>query len=231
MSLVSLTVTMSDRSTVTVTGDQVSPHFAVTPAVARRSDGTVGLATDGRVLTHIPTGIAVTSDPYIPMDRFAAALEALPIDWAHLALPITRDLRDRIKDLHRRLWEGAGRERPWPEWVGRVADPARSLLVEVLDQQLEEKVPLFELTRTYGLAYLLGVLMRVDPAAADRAARHLTHMWAREDEAAGEDLYRWRQALAEGRPLRLPGGFPDLPVPAPKATPAEALDHADAQGC
>src|SRR5690606_32540051 len=66
---------------------------------------------------------------------------------------------------------------------------------------------------TYGLVYLLGVLHRIAPADADRAARDLANTWEYGDSLPGELLHQWRQELADGAPLQLPGGFPDLPAP------------------
>ncbi len=67
----------------------------------------------------------------------------------------------------------------------------------------------------YGLAYLLAVLHRVDPEAADRAARDLAAAWDAGDSMS-EWVYQWRDELAQGRPLTL-HGFPtriDITEPA-----------------
>jgi hypothetical protein len=62
----------------------------------------------------------------------------------------------------------------------------------------------------YGLIYLLAVLHRVDPAAADRAARNLVGAW--EDGCSIDEwMFQWRNELAEGVPLTL-HEFPDLPL-------------------
>lgn len=64
----------------------------------------------------------------------------------------------------------------------------------------------------YGEVWLLAVLHRIDPAAADRAATDLAAALDSGD-ALGEWICQWRQELADGNPLTL-HGFPDLPTPA-----------------
>lgn len=56
----------------------------------------------------------------------------------------------------------------------------------------------------YGLAYLLAALHRIDPEVADSAAAALADAWD-DGDGLGEWVYQWRQELAAGRPLTLPG--------------------------
>lgn len=63
---------------------------------------------------------------------------------------------------------------------------------------------------TYGVIYLLAVLHRVDPAAADRAARELVGAWEAGD-VIGEHEYQWRDELGKGLPLTL-YGFPHIEI-------------------
>lgn len=84
MALVPVTVHLRNGVQVTVTGQQLSEHFAVTPSLAIGEDGTVGLADYGRALTHIPSGRAVTHDTLFDFAGLVTELEALPIDWGGL---------------------------------------------------------------------------------------------------------------------------------------------------
>ncbi|MFI5782637.1 hypothetical protein [Nocardia sp. NPDC051570] len=129
---------------------------------------------------------------------------------------------------------------PWPEWAGDESQPTLSVLASHLDHALdfeqrratitalEERAaaldpafskefhgPLWHLLVAahvdgYGVAYLLAVLHRIAPDAADRAARDLVGAWEAGD-SLGEWEYEWRRELAEGQPLTL-HGFPDLPA-------------------
>lgn len=61
---------------------------------------------------------------------------------------------------------------------------------------------------TYGLALLLLTLHRDNPALADSVAAGLADAWDAGD-SLGEWVYEWRQQLADGRPVTLPG-VPDV---------------------
>ncbi|MEU4841739.1 hypothetical protein [Nocardia testacea] len=249
-SLLSVTIPMCDPAgdTVTrvaVTGEQITTHFALTPALTRRDDGTVGLADHGRVLTHIPSGRSVThDDTFIDMRRFAHALEELPIPWDTLD-GFTKEHAELVRNLHRTMWADPTTELPWPKWAGNNTTPAISLIAHQLDDYLKHAGHRYDKRRelkdavavhdgelaeqvghlllvgsavdtvqTYGLVYLLAVLHRLAPADADRAARDLANIWENGDCALDEFLHQWRQELADGLPLQLPGGFPDLPTAA-----------------
>ncbi|MGV9336630.1 hypothetical protein [Nocardia sp. NPDC003726] len=243
MALITVTIPTCEHGPVTVTGDQVTENFAITPALTVHDDGTLGLSAYGKCLVHLPTGRAITHDAMISMRRYATVLEGLPIDWATLTAP-TAEQTALINEAYRGLWNDSSDDLPWPKWARDKSTPALSLIVHELDDQLansehrrQMRVALekqitehdpelgrtvsghliaagaVETVRAYGLVYLLGVLRRIDPAAADRAAEHLVNTWEH-GEDLGEWLYQWRQEIAEQIPMQLPGGFPDLPAPA-----------------
>lgn len=241
MALVPVTVHLRNGVQVTVTGQQLSEHFAVTPSLAIGEDGTVGLADYGRALTHIPSGRAVTHDTLFDFAGLVTELEALPIDWAAFTQPTT----EQAEAIKAAYWRNATAHTPawpWPEWAGDENEPALSLLGTLLDDgakdarrgelvakltaRATELDPAFgeELgnhlrwmlagihSSNYGEVWLLAVLHRIDPAAADRAATDLAAALDSGD-ALGEWICQWRQELADGNPLTL-HGFPDLPTPA-----------------
>lgn len=244
MSFISVTIPLRDDATVTITGEQITTHFALTPAIARRDDGTVGLADHGRVLTHIPSGRSVIYDTFTDLRRFALELEELPIQWDTLdGSSFTVEHAEQVSALQQKMWSDPTTDLPWPKWAGDKSTPAVSLIAHQLDDYLEhashrhdkrrelkdavaahdtelaEQVghllligSAVDTVQTYGLVYLLAVLHRVAPADADRAARDLANVWEYGDSAPDEFLHQWRQELADGLPLQLPGGFPDLPL-------------------
>ncbi len=71
--------------------------------------------------------------------------------------------------------------------------------------------------------YLLAVLRRTDPQVADIAARELVAELAT-DDSLGERIHQWRNELAAGQPLSLPG-IPDTNQLAP-LTEAAVIDAA-----
>ncbi|MFD4444895.1 hypothetical protein ACFWPK_34480, partial [Nocardia sp. NPDC058519] len=90
--------------------------------------------------------------------------------------------------------------------------------VAAVDKELGGRVDAEMLWRTaaanasgYGTAYLLAVLHRVDPVAADRAARYLAGAWDAGD-SLGEWIYQWREEIGAGQPLTL-HGFADIDLP------------------
>ncbi|MFE3060663.1 hypothetical protein [Nocardia sp. NPDC059239] len=130
-------------------------------------------------------------------------------------------------------------EWPWPKWAGDETQPALSLLATMLDSVVEQQKRFDAIrdveasvatldadlgrkigsellvawsglsTGEFGVAYLLAVLRRIDPAGADLATRQLVSMWE-DGGSVGEFAFQWRQELAEGRPLAL-HGFPHQP--------------------
>ncbi|WP_433734900.1 hypothetical protein ACQP0C_41730 (plasmid) [Nocardia sp. CA-129566] len=242
MTLIPVTIPLRDHNQVTLTGEQVSTHFALVPATTLREDGTLGFASHGYGLTHIPTGRAVTFDTFVDPRRLALALEELPIDWANLTEP-TRGQTALVHETYLQVWNDPEKRLPWPAWAGDESTPALSLIVHQLDDQLDNTEHRRELRRAleqqiaaydpelghtvtghllasssietvsaYALVYLLAAFMRTDPAAADRAARHVTEAWEHGDDAS-ECIYQWRQQIADQVPMQLPG-FPDLPTAA-----------------
>lgn len=127
---------------------------------------------------------------------------------------------------------GADASWPWPAWAGDETQPALSLLATRLDfaldhndryvaiRDIEKQAATVdsalgatvgnallagssaEYIHNYGLIYLLGVLHRVDPAAADLAARELVGAWE-DGSSMSEWIYQWRSELADQRPLTL----------------------------
>ncbi|WP_433734899.1 hypothetical protein ACQP0C_41735 (plasmid) [Nocardia sp. CA-129566] len=240
MTLIQLTIPLRNGGHASVTGQRLTEHFAVAPALRIEDDATVGFADHGRVLNHIPTGRVVTHSVFVDYIRFATELEALPIDWANFA-QLTAEQAQAIKDAHQRVSSEQAPAWPWPEWAGDESSPALSLLGTLLDDgaqdarrdELVDKLTsrATELdsefgtelgnqlrwmlagihTTNYSAVWLLAVLHRVDPAAADQAAKELACALDAGD-ALGEWTYQWRQELADQIPLTL-HGFPDLPTP------------------
>ncbi|WP_063046265.1 hypothetical protein [Nocardia pseudovaccinii] len=242
MALISLEITWSDGSPITITAEQVSAHFAISPTLTARQDGTLTFADHGRSLTHIPTGLLITRSGWLDLRRYAAELEALPINWATLthASELTEEQAKQAKAVSDRLIAEDDTSWPWPEWAGDKSQPALSLLTERLDfalkftQRYDFVTTVTNSLRTdhpelarivdthllgsliashsagYGLIYLLSVLQRIDPTAADRAARNLVGAWE-DGSSMDEWMYQWRKEIAEGVPLTL-HEFPDLPL-------------------
>ncbi|MEV6258426.1 hypothetical protein AB0L97_34730 [Nocardia sp. NPDC051911] len=156
------------------------------------------------------------------------------------ASDLTAEQAQQVRAVSDRLMAEDDTSWPWPEWVGDESRPALSLLATEIDQELKftDRYDFIttvtkslradhpDLARTvddhlraallgrhvtgYGLVYLLSVLHRVDPAAADRAARNLVGAWE-DGSSMDEWLFQWRTELAEGVPLTL-HEFPDLPL-------------------
>ncbi|WP_395704834.1 hypothetical protein [Rhodococcus ruber] len=235
MTLIPVTINTRKHGTFTVTGEQVTPNFALTPIIAFRNDETPALR-DGLNLTHIHTGLTVCNDSWIDMRKAAAELEELPIDWATLTKPTPEQAKLVRETYMRILTDHSDTGWPWPKWAGDESTPATSTLAQRLDSALNhgeirasskslvDEVSKLDkdLGRTldngllwrdcgmevdgYSAIYLLAVLQRIDPAAADRAAGNLVRDCDAGD-SLGEWVYQWRQELADERPLTL-HGFP-----------------------
>ncbi|WP_043736179.1 hypothetical protein [Nocardia asiatica] len=103
---ITLTIPRRDREPFTrqVTAEQVSAHFALTPAITahRRPDGETEfcLADSAPTLTHIPTGRQLLGHTTrVDIRRYAHALEALPdIDWSQVT-DLDDDIRDRLRTV------------------------------------------------------------------------------------------------------------------------------------
>lgn len=222
---------------IDVVGEILTTHFAMTPAFAANDDGTIQLRGGSLVLTHRPTGLAVThGDWSLDPRRLATELEALPIDWSTFT-GATADESVLVRGAFDRARTEEGDGWPWPEWAGDESTPALSLLAQTLDcavdsweryrtasdlgkeakqhlpEDLGRKVDAHLIAGSsaitvneYGVAYLLAVLHRVDPATADRAARDLAAAWDCGD-TLGEWTHQWRRELGDGVPLTL-HGFP-----------------------
>lgn len=234
MSLTQITV-QTASGPVEVTGDQVTEHFAITPALTGDDDDP--MFTGGACLTHIPTGRAITYS-YSGLRGKAERLESLSIDWSAISAENRISKEDAPKVLAALNGPDDGEGWPWPEWAGDESTPALTALAQSLDRALErdywdranalakEAAPHLdeELAKKldayvtsaasvvavseYGLTYLLAVLHRVDPDAADRAARDLVGAWDAGD-TMGEWQWQWRDELGKGQPLTL-HGFPSL---------------------
>ncbi|NCL73747.1 hypothetical protein [Rhodococcus sp. YH1] len=235
MTLIPVTINTRKHGTFIVTGEQVTPNFALTPIVAFRNDETPVLR-EGLNLTHIHTGLIVCSDSWIDMRKAAAELEELPIDWATLTKP-TPEQAKLVRETYMRILTCAEYTGwPWPKWAGDESTPAASVLAGRLDDALrhgeireKSRALVDEVTKLdkdlgrrldtellwrdcgmnvdgYSAIYLLAVLQRIDPTAADRAAGNLVRDCDAGD-SLGEWVYQWRQELADRRPLTL-HGFP-----------------------
>lgn len=235
MTLIPVTIRTIRHGKFTVTGEQVTPNFALTPIVSVHDDGTPALR-DGLNLTHIHTGLTVCNDSWIDLRKAAAELEELPIDWATLTKPTPEQAKLVRETYMRLLTDTSDTGWPWPKWAGDESTPATSTLaqrldaalshseirdsskslvdeVSKLDKDLGKRLDTELLWRDCGMnvdgysaIYLLAVLQRIDPAAADRAAGNLVRDCDAGD-SFGEWVYQWRQELADGRPLTL-HGFP-----------------------
>lgn len=225
---------------VELTGQRVSEHFAITPTTRGDSDGRTVLDR-GVALTHIPTGLRVTSDSWsLDLAKLGEELQALPIDWASLT-KLTDEQGQLVKEVFDRLrFADDDSGWPWPKWAGDESKPATSIIAGRLDAHLEDKFSEAsnvareakallpedlgkkvdawivvgwskEKADAYAIAYLMAVLQRIDPESADRAARDLVGQWDSGD-CMGEFVYKWREQLAQGKPLHLPG-FPEMSLP------------------
>lgn len=96
MTLIQVEITYPPADRVTVTGERVGKHFAITPTLTRLADGTHGLALDEYPrLTHIPTGLRVpdADGEFHDLRRMAERLEALDIDWSATAIEFSDEQR------------------------------------------------------------------------------------------------------------------------------------------
>lgn len=223
---------------VTVTGEQVSPNFALTPSLTHLDDGTTGL-TDSLGLTHIHSGRRISSAQWIDLRDLATKLEALPINWATLTTFSDEQRELAIATIKAAQAEHTG-EHEWPKWAGDPTYPALSLLgtvltdaaktanwarhhqskdlvaaVNVTDAELALAIDrelswrwAAATTNSYATAYLLAVLERTAPESADIAARNLAAAWEYGDSLA-EWIGQWRTEIGEGQPLTL-HGFADI---------------------
>lgn len=235
MSLLQVTI-QTTNGPVEVTGDQVSENFAITPGLT--TDDAGHACFNGRTcLTHTPTGLAISHDQYGQRER-AARLEAAQIDWALVSAENRISEEDRPAVLAALEEPDDDNGWPWPEWAGDESTPALTTLAKSLDRALDEdyweraralreeaaehlpdalsrKIDAYLTSASsivavseYALVYLLAVLHRVDPEAADRAARDLVTAWDAGD-SMGEWMWQWRDELGKGQALTL-HGFPSL---------------------
>lgn len=242
--LIPLTVSFSGGRHIDTHGEQATPHFAITAAMATRPDGRIGLAGHGRSLVHIRSGLVVTSSGWVNMARFAAELEKLPIDWPTFKLStLTAEHVAQMRQTERAVSTDGDGAWPWPEWAGDDSRPAHSLLglqladavkfpdrfrkisefrgkVGVFDDELGKSVDAHLLAahcQNHAHHYGLIYVLAV-LARLDSAAADLV---ARNLVSAWEDgstidefLWQWRTEFAEQRPLTLQG-FVDLPIVTP----------------
>ncbi|WP_043736181.1 hypothetical protein [Nocardia asiatica] len=175
---VTLTIPHPDRDplTITLTGDQVSAHFALTPTLtARRSDtGEVEIvfADNGLTLIHVPTGRPVVShEPFIDMRRYARALENLPgIDWSQVTDLADKDVHARLRTVYRQLLDDPAdpvNTTAWPQWAGDASEPARGLIGHQLTTRLRDD------DRLTARETLAAAVSRLDPELGRRVSSHL----------------------------------------------------------
>lgn len=229
---VMITQRESGSEFVTVTGETTSsPFFALTPTLRRDDRGTY--FGWGMSVTHIPSGLtlptgaadkrrtvhavkdlidwssttplAEPSDRKLVTNAVRALIEAADADipwpkWAGdkstpaLSL-LVEQLDDGIENYGKRqnsrdelVGEVAAFDAPLAKQVGGALDAGR-IGIQV---------------QTYGTAWLLAVLMRLDPDIADQAARALVSSWE-DGGTPDEHIYEWRNDIANNRQLTLYG--------------------------
>lgn len=216
-----------------------TPHdlLAVTPGVRD-----VGAFYGGFQLTHIPTGIAVTTGQ-TPGRCHEIAVLVADMDWSSITGPdsVTDEFRaaftERMTHLYRDTndqWEPDAADR-WAE--AQAGAPIPSKAVNLAGWSLEgvqeawnrtfgsdkddNNVPFYlpdskseeyprgepnplwmhwviRASDLFGVAFLLLVLRRVDPAIADRAATWLAGQWEA-GESVGEWSWDFAKIIAEHR--------------------------------
>ncbi len=231
--LTTITLRQVDGHEVSVTAEATaSPHFAIAPEIGIGPDGDQ-LLTGRLNLCHIPSGTVVVREQS-GLD-FHAVIPILQRygDWSSKPDFAPEQVADLRRELFAVVAQ-QNEEWPWPKWAGDASTPALSLLASQLDEALNgdqrrearraiaSHIADSELARkvesefawaaaesttgTYGVIYLLAVLHRINPEAADRAARDLASAWEAGD-SLGEWEYQWREELGHGNPLSL-RGFP-----------------------
>ncbi|MFI6959673.1 hypothetical protein ACIBJI_40180 [Nocardia sp. NPDC050408] len=171
MALTTITIYLTEgHLPVHITGDQVTEHFAITPAVKVRPDGSVTFTDHGRRLTHIPTGRMVTASGFLDLRRFAEELEKLPIDWAQLqsARSLTKEQMRQVKAVQRDLNSQDDSSWPWPKWAGDQSQAALSLLAARLDDAVTY-MQRYDLIRS-----LTAEVGAVDPELGRKVDAHMT---------------------------------------------------------
>jgi len=207
------------------------PQLVITPAVTHRGDG--ALRFRGTLaLTHTRTGCRLVHSTYVAgLEKLAGALKEL--DWAfddrdHFAKPENAEMVAAARDIIRTWQLDGGYSGPVSLWgddedkkAARNAAPALTLLREDLEWWPKHRKAIDEAdffntnkeawqsalacsVQSYSVTYLLAVLMRVDPQAADVAARQLTRELDAGDQL-GEWMFQWARELDAGEPLTLHG--------------------------
>lgn len=221
------------------------PQLVITPAVTHHADG--ALRFRGTLaLTHTPTGRRLVHSTYVTgLEKLAAALKGF--DWSfddadHFTKPENADMVAAVRDVVRTWQLDGGYSGPVSLWgddedkkAARNAAPALALLREDLEWWPKHHKSIHESdlintnkeawqaalacsVQSYSVTYLLAVLMRVDPQAADVAARQLTRELDAGDQL-GEWMFQWARELDAGEPLTL-HGIPDADPLAQFGVPA-----------
>ncbi|WP_099024353.1 hypothetical protein [Mycolicibacterium palauense] len=208
-------------------------YLVVTPTVAvAKQSGQLEFGP-GVSLTHTITGRAVTTSTSTAALR-ALAAQLVEFDWSftdanHFTLAENAEMRDvvarRIRDWQSAdAYTGAAHYPDDDEATiaAREHEPATTLLREHLDWWIKHSEARYRNLSSiddnpeawhanigmscegFGLIYLLAVLQRVAPDAADIAARHLVIQYDAGD-SLGEWIYEWNSEITEGRPLTLHG--------------------------
>jgi hypothetical protein len=123
---------------VTVPGERVTEHLAVTPlecvsaadaTLPAREISLTSTCTRGWVVTHVPTGSGVVTIGFLPWARDCARRlsEVAGVDWSIARLPqrMPAEVADICEDYHRRL-EALNRL-AWSPAVGNRRDARRQL--------------------------------------------------------------------------------------------------------
>jgi hypothetical protein len=211
---------LRNAGTLTVQGVPTSnPHLAITPAVGG-DDGYTGVW----LLVHIPTGIAVHS-AYMggPAALRRIADRVSHLDWSSPDRGAHGDKANAVRLAIRadELTEPTAAEAPTDAYgsdIPRAAEPLIRMFIDQFQAACErmfgaDKPKLTDeqwawtsirQVDTFGLAYLLAAIRKLDPEIADSAAAHLADAWGAGD-SLGEWMWQWQQELNAGKPLTLRG--------------------------
>lgn len=212
------------------------PQLVITPSVEHRvEDPSTPRLAGGLTLTHLGTGAAVAhSGGAGQLEKLAAQLKDFNWDFTdrqYFTRPENAETLQAVSTVVREWQMGDAYGCPVSLWgddeekkAERDRDPAGTLLREQLDWWPKHYKAIHDrdLINTnkdawhaeiscsvngFGMAYLLAVLMRIDPKVADIAGRRLTAEFDAGDQL-GEWVYQWTEELAAGKPLTL-YGIPD----------------------
>ena len=222
-----------DQCTVTVPAQPTEcPFLVVTPVVGLADEDNTLRYSGILSLTHTRTGALLVRSNYVR--GFARLVEALKdLDWDfdardHFTKPENADMASAVLKAIREWEIDEGYTGPAffctddeAKREAREREPATTFLREQFDWWPKHYKSIHDrdLLRTnndawaaeisssvhaWGMTYLLAALQRVDPQAADMAARRLVAEFDAGDEL-GEWMHQWAQEMDAGKPLTLQG--------------------------